>query len=398
MSSSPDRAVSAAAPARSTGKQIAYLSLEAPREGVASYTHVTEITHGLERRGWTVDLFSLGYGWQRPPLIRRVIEYFRLQFMLTAALSRYSLVYVRAHPLAFPIAFAARLRRCVIVHEVNGTWEDLYVGHPWSRYFRRLLNLMQRVQYRSASGLIAVTPSLRNWLVEKTAPKTPPIEVVPNGANIDLFRVDAPSTRVLPERYVVFFGGLTRWHGVDTMLSAVNASAWPAGVSLVIAGEGQELNRLRSYAAAPGSCLTLLGRLPYVEVPGIVSKALAGLVPIGDPDRRSAMAGLAPLKLFETLACGVPAIVSDFPFQADLVRNGQCGLVVPPDDGLALARAVAELAVNPDRAKEMGRRGRDLVCNEHSWDRRAADTAAFLLRLLANTKDNKSSGQNERNS
>jgi glycosyltransferase involved in cell wall biosynthesis len=249
-----------------------------------------------------------------------------------------------------------------------------------------LLDHMQRLQYRSASGLIAVTPQLRHWLIEKTAPKTPPIEVVPNGANINLFRPDAPSTRPLPERYVVFFGGLTAWHGVDTMLSALEASDWPAGVSLVIAGDGPELNRLRSHASASGSRLTLLGRLSYADVPGVVSRSLAGLVPIVNPERRSEMAGLAPLKLFETLACGVPAIVSDFPFQADLVRNAKCGLVVPCDDGPALARAVAELAANPQAAKEMGRRGRDLVCNEHSWDRRATDTAAFLLRLLAKPK------------
>lgn len=53
--------------------------------------------------------------------------------------------------------------------------------------------------------------------------------------------------------------------------------------------------------------------------------------------------GLSPLKMYETLACGVPIIVSDFPGQADLIRNGNCGLVIPPENEVSLAKAVSYL-------------------------------------------------------
>ena len=75
--------------------------------------------------------------------------------------------------------------------------------------------------------------------------------------------------------------------------------------------------------------LQYLGRLPYREVGAVVAGAAASLVPkIRDNDRNET--GLFPVKLFEIMACGVPAIVSDYPGQADLVRRGRCGLVVPP--------------------------------------------------------------------
>ena len=89
------------------------------------------------------------------------------------------------------------------------------------------------------------------------------------------------------------------------------------------------------------------------------------------------------MKLFESLAAGTPVIASDLPFQADLVRGSGVGLVIPPSDPGALARAAAALLAEPEQARAMGARGRALVVGEHSWDRRAADTLSFLLGLVS---------------
>jgi glycosyltransferase involved in cell wall biosynthesis len=95
--------------------------------------------------------------------------------------------------------------------------------------------------------------------------------------------------------------------------------------------------------------------------------------------------GMNPLKLFETLACGIPAIVSELPGQADLVREGRCGLVVPCGDAAALARAVGELAADPGAAREMGRRGAAVVRAAHSWRARAVEIDKVLRACLAGT-------------
>jgi glycosyltransferase involved in cell wall biosynthesis len=89
-----------------------------------------------------------------------------------------------------------------------------------------------------------------------------------------------------------------------------------------------------------------------------------------------------PLKLFEALACGTPAIVTDLRAQADLVREGECGLVVPVGDADALAHAVAALAADPDRRNRLGEAGAQLVAAEHSWPARAADTASILRQAI----------------
>ena len=82
---------------------------------------------------------------------------------------------------------------------------------------------------------------------------------------------------------------------------------------------------------------------------------------------------------------GKPVILSDFPGSERSASNGVEGLIVPQGDATALAKAMAELAADPEMAREMGRRGRERAMREFSrdayrnallgWYRRLADEA-----------------------
>ncbi len=147
-------------------------------------------------------------------------------------------------------------------------------------------------------------------------------------------------------------------------------------MALVIVGDGPE-RALVEGAAEKDTDIVYLGRQPYRILPGLIAGSLCGLVPKNNLGER-AETGLFPLKLFETLACGVPVVVSDFPGQADLVRDNDCGITFPAEDSESLARAVSLIAANPVRAGHMGVRGRTAIVNEHSWDLRAGQTADVL--------------------
>ena len=95
------------------------------------------------------------------------------------------------------------------------------------------------------------------------------------------------------------------------------------------------------------------------------------------------MTGLYPIKLFETLSSGVPAVVTDFPGMADLVREVEGGVVVPRRDAAALAETVRRLADDPDLVRRLGANGRRAILDAHSWDRRAEATAALLAELVS---------------
>ena len=356
--------------------RLVYLTLEAPREGQASYTHVHEMIGGLKTRGWDIQLYQPPYTRQpvSPHLLMRLVLCMGLQIRLWLGWRRGAIIYVRGHYLAFPTAVLARILNVPIFHEINGPYEDVFISHPGLNRVRPVLIWMQRVQYRWATGLVAVTDELCRWAMQESGGVA--CQLISNGANTALFHPDAPSPPGVPERYVVFFGGLARWHGIPLMLDAINHPDWPDAVHLVVIGDGQ-CSALVHDAALRNPKIHAVGRVTYRNIPPYVAHAMAGLVPISNPGRRSET-GLLPLKLFETLACGVPAIVTDFPGQADLVRGAACGLVVPPDDAGALARAVATLAGDAAIVQTMGRRGRALVVADHSWDARAAQTDAML--------------------
>ncbi|MBV9079436.1 MAG: glycosyltransferase family 4 protein [Methylobacteriaceae bacterium] len=357
--------------------RLLYLCFERLREGGAAATHVGEIVAGLQRRGVAVTLLAEG-GEAAAGLRGQLGRYVRLTARAARALPRHDAVYVRSHFAAWPAALAARLARRPVLHEVNGTYGDAFVTHPGYRPVARLLAAAQRAQYRSAARLVAVTPDLAAWAGREAGHDR--VSVVPNAANTELFRPDGPRAE-RPRPYAVFVGGLTRWHGVETMLAAARDPAWPDGTDLVVAGPLIDESLRPTLAAAPGN-VAYLGRLPQADLPALIRGAVAALVPISDPSGRSSRGGVLPLKLYEGLACGVPAIVTDLPGQAELVRAGECGLVVPVDDPPALARAVATLPADPERARRMGEAGAALVRAEHSWDARAADTLAILDEVL----------------
>lgn len=360
---------------------LTYLTLEAPRDGQAAYTHIHEIINGLKRRGWTVSLYQPSYVRKpiSPSLVARVFHALALQFKLWIEFKRGDILYIRAHYLALPTVLIAKILGIPVVQEVNGPYEDVFVTYPVLNRVKSLMIKAMRAQYKLGTLLIGVTENIAGWLNAETG-RTDAI-VIPNGANTDLFRTDVIKRSDLPDRYVIFFGGLSRWHGIPTILEAFKSVLWPQDLSLVFIGDGPERELIEDYARTHKNIL-YLGKKDYREIPAYIASALCGLVPITNPQGRSET-GLYPLKLFETLACGVPVVVTDFPGQAELVRDANCGLVIDADNAEQLATAVKFFNDDTVAAKAMGERGAMLVKTHHSWDARAQDTHEALCRLKA---------------
>ena len=364
----------------SSPRRLTYLCLQQTVEGQASHAHVHEIIAGLERRGWTVDLRETQADRSRPRGRPHFLwHYLKPQLKLWFGRSpRPDAMYIRADALALPAFLWAKLRDIPVIQEVNGTPSDRLVAKPWLRPFGPLLAALQRFQYRRSAALIAVTPLLAKWLDQEAPEKA--VRVVPNGANIELFQPGVPTQINTPARYVILVGLLARWQGVQLLLAALNDPAWPPDVAVVIAGDGAERERIVE-AARTDARLNYLGVIPYREVAGLVAGSLAGLSLKTAVEGRTET-GMSPLKLYETLACGVPAVVTEYHGQAEVVREHDCGLIVGQNDAAGLARAVAHIAANEGDRLRWGRNGRRAVEENHSWDERAGQTDQVLRGVL----------------
>jgi len=359
-------------------RRVRYVCLQATTEGQAAHAHVHEIIAGLRCRGWQVDLAEPAYHTAAAPtVLARLREFARLQWQVARA-PRPDVLYLRQHFAAWPLALWARLRRVPVVQEVNGTWEDAFVAWPATRRLAPLVKWLVRTQLRWAHAAVPVTPALADWVEQVAGHRR--LRVIPNAANTQLFQPDAPFPRHLPQpaRYAIFVGALARWQGVDTMLAAIGSPTWPADVALVVVGDGVERPHVET-AAAENPRLVYLGVQPYDVVPGLVAGSLLGLSV--QWDERRGQTGLFPLKVFEYLAAGVPAVVSDYPGVAQLVRQTGAGWVVPPGDAEALAAVVDRAASREAERQSRGVRGRAAVVAHHSWDHRAGETAALLTEV-----------------
>ena len=351
---------------------IGYLCLQPRREGQASVAHVNGIVDGLRALGWRVALVE-------PPtsprsIASRVCAMLWAQARYLMLLHRSEVAYIRNHFAAWPAVMVARVAGRVVVIEVNGTYDDVFVAWPGARRFAGLINWLSRSQMRSADGLIVVTQELGEWAEAESNGR--PIAVIPNAADTDYF---APAVQPeSAEPYVVFVGALAKWQGVSVMLDAVKHPEWPEGVTLRIAGDGQMANDCREADGRDG--VRYLGRVPFSDVPDLLAGAIASLS-VQTPTAGRGTTGVLPVKLFEGLASGRPIIVSDLPGQGPLVEKAGCGIVIPTGDSAALARAVREISSDPDLRERMGKLARDIAVSDHSWSERARSTASFLVRL-----------------
>jgi glycosyltransferase involved in cell wall biosynthesis len=159
---------------------------------------------------------------------------------------------------------------------------------------------------------------------------------------------------------------------IATLLGAVALAAREhPPLRLEIAGDGP----LRAELEAEASALGIADRVTFLGEVGDVPALLwrASLLALS-----SRTEGIA-LTLLEAMARGLPVVATAVGGNPEVVEDGRTGLLVPPGDSQALARAIVELIGDPERALRMGRDGRLRVERAFDARRMVADYEALYL-------------------
>lgn len=77
---------------------------------------------------------------------------------------------------------------------------------------------------------------------------------------------------------------------------------------------------------------------------------------------------LGVLKIFEYMQAGIPIIATDFDLWKEIIEGNQCGICVNPFDTKAISDAIVFFLNHPDKAKEMGDKGKEIVKKYYSWE------------------------------
>jgi glycosyltransferase involved in cell wall biosynthesis len=138
--------------------------------------------------------------------------------------------------------------------------------------------------------------------------------------------------------------------------------------TLTVAGYGSEEQRLRQLAASLGTDgIRFVGRVEPKDMPELYENA--------DIFVNASVVDNQPLSVLEAFAAGTPVVTTGTGDIANMVRSGQTGLIVAPQDPAAMAQAVTWLFENPERALRFARRARAQL-ERYRWRRVRDDWAA----------------------
>jgi glycosyltransferase involved in cell wall biosynthesis len=86
--------------------------------------------------------------------------------------------------------------------------------------------------------------------------------------------------------------------------------------------------------------------------------------------------------ILEAMAASLPIVATEVGGIPELVTNGDNGLLVAPADPVALARAILQLAENPQQSLRMGQRGRSRMEERFTLERKILETEQLCAHLI----------------
>ena len=247
---------------------------------------------------------------------------------------------IHAHT-AYPDGFAAvrvgRALKLPVVVTLHGGDVNVH----FRRYLCRRLGLWALSR---ADRVIAVSESLRRKVVEEYGTSAAKVAVIPNGVDVAKFQpmtraealkgleLDSHAARVL------YVGAINESKGIRYLLKAANrvTESLHRAIEFVLIGEGEYEEAARTLTSELGiaSAVNFVGKRPNSEIPLWINASDLLVLP-------SLSEGFG-VALIEAMACGKPVVATRCGGPDDIVRP-DTGILVPPGDEAALAKALREI-------------------------------------------------------
>lgn len=237
--------------------------------------------------------------------------------------------------------------------------------------------LVRRLMTRVAADMRVLT-AVSRWSaarVERGVRGRCPVELLPSGVATDVYRPDVDGAGVRA-RYrlgdgpvCVCVSRLVPRKGQDRLIEA-----WPRvvasvpGARLLIVGPGSYGRRLRRMAATSpvADRIHFTGEVSWEELPAHYAAGDVFAMPCRTRWLGMDLEALGAVFL-EAAASGLPAVAGRSGGAPETVVEGVTGVVVDGRRAGEVGAAVAELLADPERARAMGRAGRERVEAEFAW-------------------------------
>jgi len=187
------------------------------------------------------------------------------------------------------------------------------------------------------------------------------VRIITNGVDTDIFNPEKYARTKWENEFVcLFIGTFAEWQGINTILKAAELLEKNKKILFVLAGsEGNDEDNVK-----------YLGRIKYSKVPELIYNSDVCLY-TPDTEHYKPMKKLgfyfSPLKLFEYMSMGKPAIVSDTGNLKKIIKNNVNGYRIGKNNSAELASKILKLYRNKKLRTRIGKNNHEECVKKYSW-------------------------------
>lgn len=277
------------------------------------------------------------------------------------------------------------------VYELRGLWHLTEVSKNKdfedSEMFR-YYELMEKKALHEAHHVIAISESLKDYIVEKMQVPHEKVTVIPNAVDTQIFS-PVPKDMALKKSlglnentFVVgFLGSITAYEGVELIIEAAGSMKRSGlDIAMVIVGDGMYLEKLKEDVRILGlDNIHFTGRVPFKDVRKYYS--IFDVCPFPRLNYEVCRI-IPPLKIFEAMAMKVPVIVSDLPALTEIIEPEVTGLAASAGSSLGLTEAIHRLYSDRRQSEEFAEKAYQTVINEKNWAANAEKYVRLYNKLI----------------
>ncbi|MBI4283993.1 MAG: glycosyltransferase family 4 protein [Chloroflexi bacterium] len=293
----------------------------------------------------------------------------------------YDLVFIRDDTFDGLLAtYLKRRYRIPLVYELSSPLEEEWEGYKMEgKKLLFLWYLVAKIKARlkiyimkKADLVLPTTRWFEEELVEKGIAKAK-LMPFPNGVDIASFAGKEGSE--IKERYhlseakvLIYLGVMAKQRKLEVLIRAFSrVKETKEKVKLLMVGDGTGRKDLEKLVAELGikDDVIFTGQVPQSEVPSFLAAADIGIDP---RPPLSYYVVSSPIKTFEYMAMGKPVVVSiETRENKEVIEQSEGGILVA-FSAESFACAIIELLDNPEKAREMGRKGYEWLVANRSFE------------------------------
>lgn len=271
---------------------------------------------------------------------------------------------------------AARQLGLPCIYELRYYEEDAAVDRGKLKFNSPLYRLSRRLEgvaLQRADRVVTICEALRDDLIARGIPAAKLFQA-PNGVDTEVFTPRAPDQELVAryglqgQTVLGFIGSFYLYEGLEILVqSFLQLLNQRNDVKLLLAGEGEVEAALRQLIPADKQAqIIFAGKVPHSQVKNYYS-VIDVLV---YPRVSSRLTELTtPLKPLEAMAMQRVVVGSDIGGLRELVRDGETGCLVAPDNVTALTHCLTRLVEDHATRAALAQRGREFVLRERAWER-----------------------------